>query len=737
MRSKSTDRGIVLWLLAALFVETLLLLWHLDIVSFGARGEPTGAKLAGQIVHSENDLRRRGVNSLVWEKTETKESVYFYDSLLTLSQSTARLDLEHGTEVELSENTLVTIEPENTKAGGEIRLKFTRGSLQARNPFRPAQIDAPEFSLAVGAGSDLQLRQVNDGEFEVRVNKGEALVHGANGEHRVNSTSLLRVNRGHGKTFKLEQGLKFIKPPSRRIYVHGDRARVALQWDGPVRELVLQKTGAPEKVERVEGAGGELELETGHHLIYPRDANGSTGAPVDVEIWRAPTLHLITPLPRNRMRTDEQAFFLWTRLPEASGYVWHARGPAGVQEAEGVGNSYSTRFGVEGDAFWSVWALDKQGFRIPPLYEYPLYIREAPLEAPKLKTPKLRRPASKDGRGAWLWNQIFPRAHADDGTDFEAVFEWEQVEGADVYWIEVSETPDFRTPIVSAKVEATQFVWAKAKKRIYYWRVASGARAGRMGLFSEPSTLEPEQLTQVSEPPPAPPMTEEKPVEKTEAPAAVAAPSAPEPIVAEEDLPREHEPHRARFLWRGGYQAVQAKAPEDVSATLSGGSAISFAAEVDAGLEGARWWRVSARYASATFTPVPKDDYPFQEDVSVMSANVGLTAMRAYSPWGFGLNAVMMPKIERTGLESIGGGTQGALGFHLQAVKQIWHCEYRGEASMLIGEGMGVGMSHRFLAKPWSERGFLLGVELEALYFFDNSYHTLTADGWFQLGFQF
>jgi hypothetical protein len=136
MKRKTSDRKIVLWLIAALIAESLLLLWHLDIVSLGGKRGRSGHVAAGVIASSENELRRRGVDSLVWEKTEVKEDVFFYDSLLTLSQSTAKLKLEHGTEVDLSENTLVTVEPLSEDARGEIRLRFSKGSLQARNPYR-------------------------------------------------------------------------------------------------------------------------------------------------------------------------------------------------------------------------------------------------------------------------------------------------------------------------------------------------------------------------------------------------------------------------------------------------------------------------------------------------------------------------------------------------------------------------------------------------------------------------
>jgi hypothetical protein len=737
MKAKYSDRSIVLWLIAALFVETLLLLWHLDIVSFGARGENGGAaRLAGLISTSENDLRRRGANSLVWEKTATSENVYFYDSLLTLSQSTALLKLEHGTDVELAENTLVTIEPQTAASGGEIRLRFTRGSLQARNPFKATEIQAPEFTLAVGAGSDLQLRQVNEGEFEVRVEKGEATVESKNGKReKVDSSKILRMNHGEARTLSLDRSLKWVNAPERRIYVHADRARLPLRWNGPVRELVVQKTGAPERVLAVHGKGEELELELGHHQLYLRGEGGATGAPLDIEVWRAPTLHLISPLPRNRVRTEENAFFLWTRIPEASGYVFTMRGLASPLESSGPGNSYSTVFHDEYDANWSVWGVDKQGFRIPPAYEYPIYIRHEPLAAPKLKAPHLRAPASSrpgGERGASLWNWILPVASADEVEWFEAVFEWEPVSGANLYWVEISETPDFRNPVVSVKVANTEFVWNKATKRTYYWRVAAGGRGGRMGLFSEPSVLSGEQITKpVEAASAAAEPAVEKPVEiQPEAKPDEAKPAEAKPVVL-------HEPHTVRALWRGGYQMVKAVEREDVSANLGGNNAMAFALEGDAWVRGTRWWRLGLEYSSAKFTPVPKEDYPFQDDVELKTLRLSATRFDATSNWAFGFTALSLPKIHRTGFESIAAGDQQFAGTHIQVLRQIWHVEYRAEFSGLIGsKGYGFGTAHRALVKPWSSNGFLLGADLQANYIIDGSFNTLTGDAMFLLGCQ-
>jgi hypothetical protein len=69
-------------------------------------------------------------------------------------------------------------------------------------------------------------------------------------------------------------------------------------------------------------------------------------------------------------------------------------------------------------------------------------------------------------------------------AEYEAVFEWEKVEGADRYLIEISETPDFLAIKASKKVRNTRYVWSGFKPGTYYWRVAGAASNGEVGEFS-------------------------------------------------------------------------------------------------------------------------------------------------------------------------------------------------------------------------------------------------------------
>lgn len=745
MRASLTDRRIILALVGALFFEITLLLWHMGVISFGGHSSLNGEKPAGVVSKTSNELRRRSLNSLVWEKSAENESVFYFDSVLTLAQSTAQLKLNGGIDVDLSENTLVTIEPRETNSSAEIRLKFERGNLAARNPYQKAKIEGHGFSVDLAKGSELQMRQTGDQEFEVQLRKGEAQIASGDGVKSIGQDGLLRIAGGKASELKLDRGLKWKNAPAKRIYTHGDDAPVDLAWDGPAAELRLQELGQPEKIVPLDQGSAKLEvrLPAGHHLAYLR-SEGKTSEPVEVEVWRAPNLHLIMPLPRNRLRTGEQNTFLWTRMPEAVSYELRIDGlPVPVDEKLDT-NSISLKFGEEADAEWGVWARDKQGFLIPPLYKYPIYMRHEPFAAPKLFSPKLRTPASKKRDGAYLWqwmlDALIPSAHADDR--WEAVFAWEKVPGADRYMIEISETADFRKLVLSRETSKPEFIWSEYRKRVYYWRVAAGSLS-RMGVFSEPALVEETVEIRRAEPSVATKAAElkspeePKPEQKSEYDKNGASPEkqiAAEPIVP---ATRVLEPRGTRLYWLPGYVSVDSRAKESVHARLGGIRYLAFAIERDFSAGDSKWWTLEGRYSRVLFKPHPASEYPYQKNVLVQEAAVAATRMKAESNMGYGFSLRVLPNISRANYEEIKNENQIAAGAHVRGLWNFSGLEYRMDVGALLGSSLyGVSTEHRLLY-PFMRDHAYVGADGRADYFLRGSYKTLGAEGSLILGFGF
>lgn len=494
---------------------------------------------AGYVQKSQRELRKRSMNSLVWENASVDETLYYYDSVLTLSQSSATLYLQEQTEVHLSENTLVTIEPQDQRLDSQIRLKFTRGDLRARNPFATTKIETPEWSLNLDQGSEVSLRQTGKDNFEVEVVKGNMQFEKDSGVQALTENQVLKIEDNNAtETLSIQGDLKFQGPDYQRIYSPNPETKVPIVWMGEAEKIEIIPLGKDSIVREIkpDQKSEDLQLEPGKYTLRLVN-NGKVSEAKEIEVWQTPTLQLLSPFPRDRVNTNENVSFVWSYVPEAKEYkVIMTDITTGKSVTQTVkDNFFQHSFPAEGNIQWRVIGLDAEGFEMPSSYSNQIFPRHEPFAAPRLKSPEIRVPASKPKKDSpkkkpssmieKLWNLLLPMAHAEDSpawapgssttstsvptttlpakkskksSDYEAVFAWEKVDGADIYTIEISDSTDFRNPKLSKVIKKTEFTWSQFSLGSYYWRVAAGSSTGRMGVFSEAVKVNLEKLPEGS-----------------------------------------------------------------------------------------------------------------------------------------------------------------------------------------------------------------------------------------------
>lgn len=500
-----------------LLIEANWLLMHLQIIPnpFKTKDFQLQQKPAGYVMKSQHELRKRGMNSLVWENSQSNDTLYYYDSVLTLSQSSATLFLSEETEVHLSENTLVTIEPQTVAADSQIRLKFTRGDLRARNPYRTAKIETKDWTLDLNQGSEISLKQTGQDDFEIEVIKGNLEFQKGDAKEALGENQVLKIEDNKvAETMKIENDLKFEGPEYQRIYSFQEEAKVPVQWKGEADKIQIAPVGKEKQVRELASAqtSEHLDLRPGKYTLRLMK-EGKVSEAKEIEIWQAPSLHLLSPFPRDRVKTHENISFVWSYMDEAKEYKFLITDLKTGKITEKIVKDNSTDFSFleEADISWKIIGIDHDGYEFPSPYSNEVYPRHEIFAAPKLKNPEIRVPAStkqKPGSShqpkpkfkgmSFLWNLLVHQAQAKTkekkSADYEAVFAWEPVTGADLYTIEISDTPDFRTPKISKTIKKTEFIWSKFSLGTYYWRVAAGSSKGRMGLFSEAAKVELDKL---------------------------------------------------------------------------------------------------------------------------------------------------------------------------------------------------------------------------------------------------
>jgi hypothetical protein len=643
MNRKQSDRKLILILTVALFIEVFVLVFDL----YRADSKTQRGKLAGHIISKENKFLRRSNESLVWDSAQNDEELFYYDSVMTLSQSQARIYLHDDTEVTLSENTMVLIEPPDTNKENEIRLSLSRGDLRARNPFSQAQISHGDWKLNLEKGSDIDIREMGQNQFQIQVKEGEVKL---NDQQMIGKNQVVEVSGGKVQNIQnFSQIFLWEKSLVTRVYTTAGSTDYQIKWQGTAEKIRVDQR----EIDIRGKQSLNISLGLGRHIIQAMPDDGLTPV-LAVEVWKAPFFHLIEPLPRTRIKTFDDQQFIWQEVSNASKYKIEFLKNDGITyfEKEVTGSNDLLRFKTEEDLQWQVKAYDRDGYEIPSSYAYPLFLRNQPFEAPRVKKPFLRKPATKKtSLFNLLWTLVEPVALA-GVENKEAIFSWEKVDGAHHYVIEISETPDFRTPVVNQEIETTNYVWAKVKMQKYYWRVSAGSKSGKMGIFTEPMMVDFQHFSDEELLESGVRLKDAEPnVRPTHVPVSAPAPraTAPEPQAPAQARkpPQRIFSNHLRWSWDPEYTSSTFRSHDDFTTKLSGFSPLAASVEKDS----ETGWRI--HYHQARYKPEPADKYPYQGDLSVSELDLQVRMSDLYDDqsWGFELEKANW--FTRTGNETI------------------------------------------------------------------------------------
>lgn len=649
-----SDRKWIFLISIALILETIWLLAELGLITLpflNRQKNSTGLIEAGYIMKAQSDIKKRTANSLIWEPTKQNEVLYYQDSVLTLSESSATLYLKDQTELQMSENTLVTLEEPEESSSAEIRLRFSKGDLTARNPFAKTQIQSKDWIVNLEKGAEVALRKT-DQAYEFEVLTGQASLQTEKGTEALSDSKIIKINDSQQiESIDKSLKLKWSEPKPERVYTFEDKANVALKWQGSASAIRIERQGqsSENKIVKSEQQNADVELPIGSYQIRLEDQNGISNSKT-IEVWQAPKIILKKPLPRDRISLDAPLEFVWSADSKVKSYQLRLNNG---QVYNSNDNAKAIKFDQEQDVVWRIEAIDEEGFVIPSLYDSKVYLRSNTLAAPKLKTPKLieeveeklpevkKEPDSSFNR--IILNHFYVKvltsfftqqAYAQVLRKKQVIFEWEGVAGANQYIIEISTDPEFKNPEVIETLSNTRYVWKKydARKK-YYWRVASGHSNGQMGLFSEPIELQ-VVIEKVQ--------AEVKPKEETKPEPAPVAQAEPEPepappALVEENIYKKNPNWRLGYL--GSYKMAAVAGDQNSRIELSGfalaGAELQFKKEMSSDsllfadfLFSSQKWKPNLQNANST-----------QNELSILEVETSIRYANINSTWQYGLAA--------------------------------------------------------------------------------------------------
>ena len=611
----------------------LIDLQWIHIPLFSKKSLVVGLKEAGYVLKAGEDLKRRGANSLIWDGAREKDILYYKDSILTLSQSTAKLYLKDQTELQLSENTLVTIEEPEATSKSEIRLRFSKGDLKARNPTNTTTIQGDEWIVNLEKGSEISLRKDKD-SYEFEVISGQAQLQTEAGAQALNSSQILKLGQNKEiKTLTKNKNIQWKDKKLTRFYTLDEEKSVPLAWDGEVSQIEIQKSGEAQVQKNVSDphSTSVVTLKLGNYKVRLQGPEGLSDAR-EIEIWKAPHIYLKKPLPRDRIHMGQPIEFVWTNEAGIKNYQLKFNAVSGKRapsSPKAVSENFQTvQFDDEYDLTWKVEGYDPDGFLVPALYENPVFIREKPLQAPQLKSPQIRTPIpdQKPKDNSWLYELLKPlnrlsqilirRVQA--AEHYEITFQWESVVGANKYVLEVATTPDFRDPVLIENVKTTDYIWKKVKYKKYYWRVAAGSSRGRMGFFSEPLELKLEDIKKIETPTvvKVPPLVE-KVVEDI---SRVKNPESTPPVIVAAEIKNTKPNASWGVAWMPSYKLADAQSTDGAHLHLAGGVLQGLHLQYQTPQWGRAIYQLSLKRSQQSWRPTPESEYAFQKSLTLVES---------------------------------------------------------------------------------------------------------------------
>jgi hypothetical protein len=753
-RKDNVDRYLVSGATALLFLQIGWLLNSLGLVDLfqgQAERNQSAKQVIGQLIQKRENVKRKGADSIIWEESNTNDTLYRYDSVLTLDNSTAQLSLEGDVKLQIHENTLVMLEPLEQADSDTLRVRFYRGQLRSRNSGQRLSLGTGEWSVEAKPGTDLSLRALEGSRVELEINKGEVhLANKVSGETQVidDGKKLTLNNKAIEVVQEVNTKLQFVSPTAWRIYSHTFPLTVPVSWQGPAKFVRLVKPNRVEERVAVGEGKTSLSLEPGTYSVALEDESGSVSSSSTLEIIPAPKIRYLNPLPRDRISLDANYLFSWYPAENIGRYevqLDSAKTVSDQVKKESQLPYANVQTTEPGEYAWSVYAYDSDGFVIPPFYSLPVFFTPKPLAAPKLNAPEQRLPSSEtkstpDDQG--FLKKVFekgfalliPSAQAEPKR--QVSLSWYPVEGADFYIIEISSTADFLKPEVIKKTKKQEFLWADFKNQVYYWRVAGGTNDGRMGVFSEPEKFDVAKLSAKAAGATGPSLVE-KPAELPKT-IEVAKPEvlkpAPEPITPtkpiQPDKPtkpvaKSSQPTVIDVALNFDYWLISQKNDDINKVEFNGMALPSFVV--------AKTWNVNDKtyvtqlsWHSLKWKP---ENLPYQSEFDTQIINFKI--FQEVEAWSWGLAVKQFPFIERQALEQVKPSETVMFGGLLSyqkslSAKTIW----RSQASILYGDGyIQTGIENKLQFYMQNRGSHLQGDSTHSGFYHGGLLDTLTTSG--------
>ncbi|MCC7441820.1 MAG: hypothetical protein IT285_09305, partial [Bdellovibrionales bacterium] len=511
--------------------------------------------VVAELARRQHDVRVQNERDVVWQDTQAGQPLLDGQSLMTMERSSAEVIFADGAGLVLGESSLVQIQlRKEGDPGGDVplMLRLLRGSVRKSPGKKAVRLEVGGTELRASADADVSVSALPDGlgSRRLQVGGGEVEVVTASGSVTARAGESVRIPSAEQSAAPSVEPLPFVlesPAPDAELRPSGDRpAKADFEWralgalKGKVElSLTADFGGRDGKVEFVGGKSRSFAEDTAG-LWYWRVREGDQVSETR-RLWvrPVPRAELVFPPEGASIQVeDADAGFSW-RIPEGAPeeFRWELLASGAERSvASGKGEGLSFAAGAEraleglaaGEYRWRVklgdgpWSAPRRVKLLAeaaaePAQAAPQAVVEPPpkkpavkaqrLQAPKLKgKPKFVPRPKRSGaaplpfpRRAFdrISRLLFAEARAADPVavpEYEVWLEWQAVEGAKGYVVQVSRTKGFAEPLAEGRSLEARWAWSyragqeNSKGRVFY-RVAALGADGKPGPYSDPEPI--------------------------------------------------------------------------------------------------------------------------------------------------------------------------------------------------------------------------------------------------------
>ncbi|GEM_PF-1564034 len=478
-----------------------------DLGDYENRRNPQSEKVA-ELKAAQNDVRIRARGTIAWDNGNSGDALHHLDSVLTLENANTTINFQEGGSLTVAANSLVTIEKADTRSHPTIelaqgRLSKSDSSLALKNI--RIKVGDTYFSEDQEGASFSLIKDGNNARIAVtkgRITSDTGHTLGAGEQAEISESGLK-------KTDAIDALISLDKTPN-HLVTNESSSEFQLEWalnsrDSRLIAKPLMKLTITRNGETI------LEKDTyefSERLLLESDNNYEiqlrTNDPLLKETIASKAIRVHKIKEANDLRSADQYFageridFRWLVEPnipkEAVEYkieLAHDEDferPLHVPSSQWLSQSQSSGsliFHRPRTVFWRVRAQSLSSPSQSIISDVrKIEIKPKPqLPAPRVKEPRIRIRKIKRKLPT---PETFSAAQK-DFADVAVDLEWDPVDRAVAYKLEVAKDSEFKEIILKHQTVKTRFILQtrqSPKERSMYFRVLAVDRGGKEGEFS-------------------------------------------------------------------------------------------------------------------------------------------------------------------------------------------------------------------------------------------------------------